>query len=242
MSSDDERLPLALYLPELEKLNKAGADFILVAGQAVNFWAEFYSIKNPLLLEYAPFVSKDVDLFGPIEGLYKIPGILDGELKRFSDLRQPVVGVFKTNSEPQLMFELLRSIYGPVSAEKIAARVQIRNPIAVIDPVSLLVSKAHNAAGLEQEDRQDVRHVQMMVLATHAYYADLCQAVGDQITPRQFINECKYLLSYADYSSFKKGISMADAELTDCLPLKLIQEIGEQHESIGRFYQHFTVI
>ena len=74
-------------------------------------------------------------------------------------MRTPVMGVFTTNTEPVLMFELLRGVYGPVLTEKIIERSVSVDGISVIDPISLLVSKCHNFAGIDQEKRQDTRHV-----------------------------------------------------------------------------------
>ena len=238
MDAEKPRLPLTDYLPELVRLREAGADFVLVAGQAVNFWASRYSDTKNELHGYRPFVSKDVDLFGSFHDLYMIPKILGGELKRFQDVRTPVMGVFTTDSEPFLMFELLRGVYGPVKTEKIVARAKSLEGIAIIDPISLLICKVHNAAGIDQDGRQDVRHVQMMVLVSHSYYSDLCDAVGGQITPRQFINECKFLLDFADNPAFRKGLSMSAANLSDCFPLAKIKIIGQEHEAIGRYYEN----
>lgn len=37
---------------------------LIVGGQAVNTWAYFYVTAVPGLKEYAPFVSKDADIYG----------------------------------------------------------------------------------------------------------------------------------------------------------------------------------
>ncbi|MDF1814068.1 MAG: hypothetical protein P1V20_17825 [Verrucomicrobiales bacterium] len=241
LDADKPRLPLTLYLPELVRLKKAGIDFILVAGQAVNFWANHFRKDQPLLEEFMPFVSKDVDLFGTYEDFYLIPKVLDGTLQRFKELFTPVMGVFTSRSEPSLMFELLRYVYGPVSTDKIRKRALIVGEIEVIDPVSLLISKCHNAAGIEQENRQDIRHVKMMVLAVKCHYSGGTRVIGKRMTPRQFINECKYLLDYADNHIFLSGLSMADATLSDCFPLAEIHTISTEHESIGRFYSNTLI-
>lgn len=233
---DVERLPLARYLPELERLADAGVDLVLVAGQAVNFWAKFYSRQSEALIEFAPFVSKDVDLFGEVQCLYELPKILDGELKRFSDVRQSVVGIFTTNSDPPLVFELLRTLYGPVSSERILERSLHIGKIHLIDPISLLVCKVHNATGIDQERRQDIRHVKMMTHVVHAYYCDGLEKVGDLMTPRQFINEVRYLLDFAEDPAFQKGMRIADQTLRDCFPDDEIQTAGEKFESLGRFF------
>lgn len=63
----------------------------------------------------------------------------------------------------------------------------------------------------------------------------MTEVIGNQISPRQFINECKYLLEFADNHVFQKGLSMAEASLKDCFPVSAIQDAGNAHESVGRF-------
>lgn len=241
MDADKPGLPLTLYLPELVRLKKAGIDFILVAGQAVNFWANHFREDQPMLEEFMPFVSKDVDLFGSYEDFYLIPKVLDGTLQRFKELFTPVIGVFTSRTEPSLMFELLRYVYGPVSTEKIRKRALTVGEIEVIDPVSLLISKCHNAFGIEQESRQDIRHIKMMALVVNCHYSGGTRVIGKRMTPRQFINECKYLLEYADNHIFLKGLAMANIELSDCFPLDDIHTISIEHEPVGRFYSNTLI-
>jgi len=217
-------------------MDQVGVDFVLVAGQAVNFWASYFSKQEPDLELFKPFVSKDIDLFGSAEGFREMKKVIKGELKMSADVRTPVIGVFTTDSEPVLIFELLRSVYGPVLTDKIKQRAKRVGGISVIDPLSLLISKCHNAGGISQENRQDIRHVKMMVLAAHAHYFAICDAVGNQITPRQFINECKYLLEFTGNAVFQKGLALAGASLPECFPLEKIATLGEKHPAIGRFY------
>jgi hypothetical protein len=37
---------------------------VLVGGQAVNFWAEYYMSRAPELAAHAPYTSKDIDFAG----------------------------------------------------------------------------------------------------------------------------------------------------------------------------------
>ncbi|MEM7010712.1 MAG: hypothetical protein AAF585_04430 [Verrucomicrobiota bacterium] len=237
MAPEREPLPLARYLPELERLSEAGADFILVAGQAVNFWATHFSEIEPKLLEFAPFVSKDVDLFGSMDDLYRIPKILSGKLQRVRDLRTPVIGVFTTDDVPSLMFELLRDVYGPVSTEKIIERSRQLGVVRVIDPLSLLVAKTHNAAKIDQEKRQDVRHVQIMSLAVSAHFIKTLGAVGEQVTPRMFINEVRYLLNYARDKTFQTGLALAETKLANVIPSEEIKQASVDHPTLERFLE-----
>ena len=53
------------YLAFLQQLDQAGQPYFLEGGQAVNFWAEYFSAKeaDDLLGSYQPFTSKDCDIW-----------------------------------------------------------------------------------------------------------------------------------------------------------------------------------
>ena len=48
------------YASFLRDLGSSGADYFLEGGQAVNFWAEYFSAKGAedVLSQFAPFTSK----------------------------------------------------------------------------------------------------------------------------------------------------------------------------------------
>lgn len=86
---------------------------LIVGGQAVNIWAIFYlpRVGDPLR-DHAPFVSKDLDLFGPRE-------ILDDLAKRYgvpvtlSPPRLPGIGqVVISKGDKVLKVELLSGVRG----------------------------------------------------------------------------------------------------------------------------------
>jgi hypothetical protein len=50
--------------PILAKLADMGREFVLIGGQAVNFWATMYESRVPELQQEGPFTSKDIDFCG----------------------------------------------------------------------------------------------------------------------------------------------------------------------------------
>jgi len=56
------------YLDLLEE----GTGLILIGGQAVNLWAELYRAREPTILEYLPFTSRDADFYRRAQKL-KLP-------------------------------------------------------------------------------------------------------------------------------------------------------------------------
>lgn len=49
-----------------------GTGLLLVGGQAVNLWAEKYREKNPVILQFEPFTSRDADFYRRVPRL-KLP-------------------------------------------------------------------------------------------------------------------------------------------------------------------------
>ena len=90
--SDAERLPLTRFLPELERLKEAGADFILIAGQAVNFWSDYYKDREPnpaLLGVFTFFIQRRRPFRTNVADLYtRLGEILDlVNSKRYRDVQ-----------------------------------------------------------------------------------------------------------------------------------------------------------
>jgi hypothetical protein len=48
----------------LAQRDAEGQPFIIVGGQAANFWAAYYLSREPKLQAHFPFTSKDLDLIG----------------------------------------------------------------------------------------------------------------------------------------------------------------------------------
>ena len=60
--------------PVLAKIANLGREFVLVGGQAVNFWASFYQGRVPALARKAPFASKDIDFCGDQRSVRPLAG------------------------------------------------------------------------------------------------------------------------------------------------------------------------
>ena len=204
----------------------------------MNFWAGYYLERVPGLAEFLPFASKDVDLVGDAEDLYLLAKIVKGTLTKYRDVRQQLIGLLTSGDEPSLKFEVLRGIYGPVTLAQIQSRCRTVCGIRIADPISMLVSKCHNVAGIDQERRQDVRHVKMLAPVSNEYLLDVLAGVDEKITPRQLIKELRFLLDFSEDVQFQKGLNMAGHSLRDCLPMEELAELGERFPAISRFVEN----
>ena len=58
------RFSLQQFSPLFQLRNPAGHHYIIIGGQAVNYWAERYLEAEPELQKHAPFTSEDIDFCG----------------------------------------------------------------------------------------------------------------------------------------------------------------------------------
>jgi len=233
MSESHDPVAISGYQPILEALVSDGVGFVLVAGHAVNAWAEVYYERIANAETFLPFTSKDADLIGTRDQLYRIAKTLSGTLQIYRDLRTPVLGVFTTDDSPPLKLELLQGLYGMGNPERIITRAKHFGTIPVIDPILLLVSKAANLGGLDQDGRQDEKHLQMMSLISRCYLEDLVHAVGEHISERDLINELKLMKSLLEERLPTKGLELAKLTINHCLPIEAFENC--EHPKLKRF-------
>jgi hypothetical protein len=170
---------------------------VIVGGHAVNIWALAYASRSGSRLNpYAPFTSKDLDLWGPRE-------ILDSLAQKYgvkitlSPPRSPGLGyVMIPKGDLQLKVELLTSVNGLRRAEleNTFDLVIQGTEVRVLDAISCLKAKIANAADIDQTNRQDVKHVQIMKICAHEFAKDLI-ALGDQkrVSERLVVNRLEDL-------------------------------------------------
>ena len=96
------------YLTFLQDIEAHCSGCYLEGGQAVNFWAEYFSAKGSAkkLNPYKPFTSKDCDLWADSGALKYLSTIKDvGLLIRGSSPADGQTGIFKIKSKPRIVRE-----------------------------------------------------------------------------------------------------------------------------------------
>jgi hypothetical protein len=161
--------------------NADGRPYVLVGGQAVNYWAERYLAVEPGLRKYIPFTSGDIDFRGNRDDVNHIAR----QLKLKAEFPPMVamtalagaipfqIGKFPSN------IEVVRQIPGVKIAELDALAVDVKwndRQIRVIDPVSLLICKADLALTVSQENRQDVEHLRILIFCVRGFLREFLQA------------------------------------------------------------------
>lgn len=143
--------------------NAAGRPYLLIGGQAVNYWAERYLKSDPALELLVPFVSEDIDFKGGSDDVRWIarqlgtppvfpPKVAMTALAGAIPFR---IGDIRSN------IEIVRRVPGVVgNPEETAVEAEWNGlTIRVMDPISLLASKLELVAKVSQENRRDALHV-----------------------------------------------------------------------------------
>ena len=213
---------------------------MIVGGHAVNVWAFAYlSRQGPRLQQHAPFVTKDLDLWGPME-------ILDNLAQKYgvpiqhSQPRGPGLGrIDIPKGHVSVRVELLTNVHGLRKLEeKNAVHLVVQGTeIRVLDAISCLRAKIANAADIDQSQRQDVKHVQIMKICAREFAKDLLEkAQAGRASERIVVNYLEDLRKTlagpkAQTVTRKWGISFDDV-----MPLESIRESAL--EKVKNFARH----
>jgi hypothetical protein len=201
---------------------------LVVGGQAVNAWALAYLNRiGEKLRAFAPFTSKDLDLYGPLKILEDL-GKKYGVPVKLSPPRLPGLGhVIIPSAESPLKVELLHGVKGIRKIEtQNAVILNIDGKaIRVLDAISCLKAKISNAADLDQVGRQDVKHVQIMKICAREYAKDLITE-GNQgrITERLAVNYLENLLETVTSREAQKVEQKWRVPLGNVFPLETIRQ------------------
>ena len=201
---------------------------LVVGGQAVNIWASVYSARIGLPLQsYAPFTTKDLDLWGPRKILESLAQKYNVKVT-LSPPRGPGIGYVVIPRGPaHLKVELLTSLYGMRRIEE-QNGIQLNIlgvTIRVLDAISCLKAKIANAADLDQSNRQDVKHVHIMKLCAREFAMDiLAQGGKGQISERLAVNYLQDLRATIAGPKTKLVTAKWEISFDEVIPIEAIRQ------------------
>jgi len=166
---------------------------------AVNFWAEFFGERagGETLKDFAPFTSKDCDIWAGyplVQYLREQKG--KGRLIIGSSPADGQVAIFKMPGSPERVVDILSNVFGIPAhqLDRTRERSLTVSRVRVLDPLFLFQSKCHCLIGLDQAERQDEKHLRILMVILPEYLRELlAEAQARRITQRAFINELKLL-------------------------------------------------
>jgi len=165
----------------------SGKPYVLIGGQAVNFWAEQFLEREPQLKALAPFTSADIDFKGTAEDVRLIAkqlALTAGYPPKVAMTALAGVIPLRIGDEPSNI-EVVRKVPG-ISGDLDAFVIETRwqdKTIRVLDPISLLASKLELVATVPQDKRNDVLHLKILVPCVRSFLENGLERVERQEFP-----------------------------------------------------------
>lgn len=150
-----------------------GTGLLLVGGQAVNLWAERYQAIEPKIRDFQPFTSRDADFYRRVPEL-RLPANWK-ELLLPTKGRMRLVTHVLQGPEGQTA-EIIRTVNGLSDKELEDGSIPISyndRPMWFLAPPALFQAKLANLLTLDQAERQDQKHLNLLVLVTRCFFRDL---------------------------------------------------------------------
>lgn len=234
MRSQKSQTTVDDYARILKIPGRDGLPRIIVGGHAVNIWSEHYLSAEPDLRKFVPFHSKDLDLLGTTLDLDRLAKETGLEVRKAENkMFIPSAGYLllpMTNGE-SVKVEILKRIHGiqTQEIESKAAELTLHGiHVRVIDPIALLQAKTANAVEIEQKnawgDRQDEKHMRMMVICTRAYLRESVASIGqEKFSTRDCLDFHEAVLKIALSDIGKKAAEIYGIKWREAFPLKELQ-------------------
>ena len=215
-----------------------GQPYVLIGGQAVNYWAERYLSAEAELKKLQPFTSQDIDFKGDRTDVERIaqqlnlspnypPKVSMTALSGFIPFQ---IGDLKSS------IEIVRRIPGisdHIDTPAIQA-VWNEKTIRVLDPISLLACKLELATTVQQRDRQDVVHLKILLPCVRAFLDELLRQVEvDELPARDWLKIVNQVLKLTTGHRAQRIASKHRINWPNILPLAGIAK--SQNEKIARF-------
>ena len=219
---------LEQFGPVLDLRNRDNAPYLLIGGQAVNYWASRYLEKEPLLAELRPFTSEDIDFKGDRSDVERMAR----QLKLQPVFPSPVSMTALAGSIPfrsgdiDSNIEVVRSIPGaPKNVEQTAIEIEFGGiRLRVLDPISLLAAKLALFATIPQEHRQDGRHLRMLIPCVRLFLSELLQSIEDgELTARDWLKIARYLLKQTATKRATRVAKTLGVDWSQLLPWEVLK-------------------
>lgn len=242
MGSSQRNTRFADYLDLLKVFNERNAEALIVGGQAVNFWAEVFEEQEPELRQYRPFTSSDLDLHRPDLSAKQL---LRAQASHTERERDPFGKAFTIVSHTFLIrgaggnvlsVDDLKMVAGlrPDEVKKGAATVEFASVIIrVLNPIACLKSKLYNLKTLDQRDRQDQKHVRILVPCVRGFLRRMLSEARNENNYRPTLNALKEVLLCTSPAVVIKTARAHGVDLAQILPVADLR--ASRHPKLARF-------
>ena len=204
--------------------NAAGKPYVIIGGQAVNYWATRYLSSEPELAEWQPFTSKDIDFRGDREDVRRMATALQ-QPPVFPPKRMltAFVGAVPWSvGSKQTRIEFVRRVPGTTAHEIETLAVEydyLGKQMRIIDPVSLLGCKLDLSLTVDQSQRRDVVHARIIFLCVRAFLREGLHGVeAGELPVRGWLGAVERLLKLAESRLGRRASEKLAIHWPDILP------------------------
>ena len=219
---------------------------VLIGGQALNVWAEYYAEKDPSLSTHSPFFSHDIDFLGGMDTAEQIHEVWKGKITKPSEASStPLIAKleFKLKDGRRVSVDFLGETAGFNSdAVRKEARTT-QNPYAqknlkVLHPVHCMASRIVNTYGeLDRRSRQysihEIRRTQLSIKILKHYISDLFRAQEKDLFEEAY-RLIDYTADLAIETPAKRAYAMDRVDVLDAIPTDI--QIGVSEEFLNDRY------
>lgn len=219
------RFSLEQFAGVLHIRNASGLPFILIGGQAVNYWATRYLAQEPHLKSWQPFTSKDIDFQGHLDDVLRTANLLGRPARRPHKRMMTAFagGVSWPIGDEISQVEFVRTLPGvkPSEVGRLAITHTIgEHTIRVVDPISLLTCKLNLALTVDQTHRRDTDHVRILILCTRAFLREtLIGAEAGALPIRGWLGAAERVLKLGESRLGRRAATALKLDWHQALPL-----------------------
>jgi len=209
---------------------------LLVGGHAVNVWAlNYYGRVRSEIVLHEPLTSSDMDIYATRNALVWLHSELGGKLYSGGP-REVVLGAIELKvGKNDLLIEALRSVKG-VEDKELEDRASLfvaGHEILVPLPHVMLKAKLANAVELDQQDRQDVKHVRLLAIVLREYLIDLARAATEE-NERESLRIVREAVEVANSANSKKFEEDYGIRFGEYIPLERLENSTARLASFAR--------
>jgi hypothetical protein len=219
------RFTLQQFSEIFQVRNSDGLPYVLIGGQAVNYWADRYLADEPELRKRMPFTSEDIDFRGNRDDVRQIAG----QLKLKAVFPDKVAMTALAGAIPFRIgnlssnIEVVRLIPGVSAAavDTLAIEAEFSGQqIRVLDPISLLLCKVSLALTVSQAKRQDVAHLKILVFCVRGFLREFLREVERGTIPAKgWLGAVNKLVNLSKSTHGRKAAKKFEISWPEILPL-----------------------
>lgn len=235
--------------------SKPNDRLVVVAGQAVNFWADRYLDDEPRLAPLRPFTSSDLDLFGTIADAIRLAekahGTLEEPRKRKSGAAPVVANVNVETGDVIRSVQFLREVRGVTKDEIIRNAVPFRRREVTVyfaDPITTLKAKLHNVVELPQAERRDAKHIEVLRLCTPFFLANQLTAADEtDAAAKESLRSIQRVLKLSESPIARRIPAEIRFDWTKLIPVERLKKVRSSRlrnffvgPQFGQWYSRFA--